>query len=402
MDPPPEDDMTSERPEVRIEELSAGWEHSCARLSDGTVECWGSGVPGRLGFTPTETCTFGPCATSPTKVPGLSGVAQIAVRTGGFFDTCARLDDGTVKCWGDNPDGLLGFTSIETCDGNPCARTPTRVPGLNGVARIALGAGHTCALLTDATVECWGLNSLHQLGFTSTASCGGTECTNTPTPVPGLVDVVQIALGGGHTCALHGDGTVDCWGASDGGQTAAPPASSIACGKLSSRRCVPAPTKVDGLSNVVQLALGTGHSCALRADGTVKCWGSNLSRQLGTDTADACGGEPCAQTPTLVAGLTNVRAIAATREHTCALLADGTAKCWGDNPEGLLGFVSTEMCVLGPCAPTPTRVPGETNLEQISLGFVTCVLRTDRTFRCWGYNCDGELGNGTFGGCPMP
>jgi alpha-tubulin suppressor-like RCC1 family protein len=246
------------------------------------------------------------------------------------------------------------------------------------------------------------LNSLHQLGFPSTTSCSSGECTTTPTRVPGLENVRQIALGSAHACALHGDGTVDCWGASDEGQTAAPSSSWIACGKLSLRRCVPTPTKVAELTGAVQLALGGAHSCARLEDGTVKCWGANRSRQLGTDAMDDCGGFPCARTPLSIPGLTNVQAIAATGEHTCALLADGTAKCWGDNPEGLLGFTSTEMCVVGPCAPKPTRVPGESDIQQISLGFVTCVLHTDRTFRCWGYNCDGELGNGTFGGCPMP
>src|SRR5262249_16263395 len=149
--------------------------HSCARMADGTVKCWGANGLGELGDGTTTDRAL------PTTVPGLAGVAQLAL---GGQHSCARLDDGTVKCWGGNFSGELG-------DGTTTAKSkPTAVPGLTGVAKLALGgsagvSAHSCALMNDGTVKCWGYNGHGQLGD------GTLVAKKVPTTVPGLGGVAE-------------------------------------------------------------------------------------------------------------------------------------------------------------------------------------------------------------------
>ncbi|NDE17543.1 BspA family leucine-rich repeat surface protein, partial [bacterium] len=227
---------------------------------------------------------------------GLTGVTQIAT---GYQHTCALLTDQTVKCWGYNSSGQIG-------DGTTTNRsTPTTVTGLANVSSIAAGESHTCAVLTDQTVKCWGGNAYGQLG-------DGTQTDRrTPTTVTGLTSVSSIATGYQHTCALLTDQTVKCWGYNSSGQ--------IGDGTISNRST---PTTVTGLTSVSAIATEYYHTCAVLTDQTVKCWGDNSSGQLGDGTTSN-------RPPTTVTGLTSVSSIATGGSHTCAVLTDQTVKCWG-------------------------------------------------------------------------
>ena len=143
------------------------------------MKCWGANDAGQLGFGALDRCTKYdyPCAHAPGAVVGLAGVAQIAA---GGLHTCARMNDGTVQCWGSDADGELGFNSKETCNGTeaePCATRATPVPGLDHVVEIALGRRHSCARLDGGAVKCWGWNGYGQLGD------GGKKSHATPTTV---------------------------------------------------------------------------------------------------------------------------------------------------------------------------------------------------------------------------
>ncbi len=313
-----------------VTDITIGQEPSgnlvCALLADGTVQCWAAGYTGGAGttgarFTPTVVCAEAPCVAGS---PPLSGVAQVAV---GSNQRCARLVDGTVRCWGYNPWGSVG-------DGTTTSRpAPTVVPGLSGVVEVASGVNHTCARLDDGTVKCWGDNRSGQLGD------GTLTPRYSPTVVSGLTDVAEISLGSTHSCARLNDGTVRCWGENRG---------QLGLGFVPSTPR-PNPTEVPGLAGVVGLALGSQFTCARLVDGSAQCWGRNESDTLGIQPgtyplpSPVCAGleYPC-RAPTVadpVGGpwLSSVVQLAAGRTGVCALLADGGTRCWGGNDVGHLG-----------------------------------------------------------------
>ncbi len=177
--------------EHAVVELAAQMSHTCARLRDGTVWCWGSNSAGELGdgtMTPRS---------EPTRVLGLTDAAEIDVGSG---FSCARHLGGTVSCWGVNGSGQLGDGSLTN------RSSPVAVPGLTGVVELALGSGFACARLADRSVRCWGNNFVGQL-------CNGL--TAAPVPSPGLALVTnaeQLTAGNEFACARKTAGDVECWG----------------------------------------------------------------------------------------------------------------------------------------------------------------------------------------------
>jgi alpha-tubulin suppressor-like RCC1 family protein len=195
--------------------MSAGGNHACALQADTSVQCWGHNSFYQLGTT--SSCSSGANQLwnqKPLSVTGLSGVVEVAA---GGSATCARKQDGTVVCWGDNSVGYLGAPSMDPCPGNAnlsCSKTPVTAQGLTSVIQLSSGIGHACALKMDGTVMCWGANNYGQLGAKSKDTClaQAIPCSLTPLTVTGLTSVVEIDAGGSHTCARKMDGSVWCWG----------------------------------------------------------------------------------------------------------------------------------------------------------------------------------------------
>ncbi len=195
--------------------------------------------------------------------------------------------------------------------------------------------------------------------------------------VPGLLLLLgtsahaqSISAGFSHTCAIKGDGTVGCWGNGNDGE--------LGDGLADDRRTV---GTVTGLSDVVQVDAGpyVPYSCAVRGDGTVACWGSGKSLRLGN------GATTNANTPVDVTGLTNATRVTTAAQHTCALKNDGTVVCWGSGTNGLLGFPATAD------APAPVAVPGLTDVVSLSAGGAhTCAVRGAGTVVCWGWILQGD------------
>ena len=289
--------------------VATGQRHSCALTAPGGVRCWGSNLSGQLG-------DGGACGTlclAPVQVTGLtSGVTAIAA---GYLHTCALTGEGGVKCWGNNLHGQLGNGQVGSG-----RSTPVAVFSLaSGVASLAAGDWHTCAVTQAGGAKCWGENVHGQLG-------NGTAYANISQPVnvSGLGSgVVAVAPASVHTCALTVADVVLCWGKNDSGQ--------LGNGTAGGLQLTPA--EVPGLTNASGLAAGFRHSCAVIASSGIKCWGRNDDGELG-DGGDCVS--PCLSPVNVLGLMGSAVAVTAGEGHTCALV-EGGIRCWGRNNLGQLG-----------------------------------------------------------------
>jgi alpha-tubulin suppressor-like RCC1 family protein len=345
-------------PTSTIVQIYAGGWHTCSLTDDGGVKCWGYNYWGQLGNgTTTDSGT-------PVDVYGLTG--NVITMAPGARHTCALTAGGGVKCWGDNEFGQLG-NGTKTNNS-----IPVDVSGLaSGVTAITAFNNHTCALTANGEVKCWGSNEYGQLGN------GTNTDSSTPVDVRGLTgDVIAIAAGWHHTCALIASGGVQCWGSNDYG--------GLGDG---TKTFSSIPVDVSGLTgDVIAIAVGGWHSCALAAGGGVKCWGNNFWGQLGDSTNTDIS------IPVDAIGLASaVTAIALGGEHTCAITASGGLQCWGSNGDGQLGNGTNTDST------TPVNVSGLVNgVTAIALGsFHTCAVTVSSGVKCWGDNEFAQLGDGT-------
>jgi alpha-tubulin suppressor-like RCC1 family protein len=324
--------------------LAAGADQTCALLATGAVECWGDNADGQLGDGTSrgpQSCNGDPCSSTPVAVHAIVGATAIAA---GGSNSCALLSDASIDCWGENLDGQLGAGSSrgpQSCGGYPCSSTPLAVRGISNATAIAAGADQICALLSTGAVECWGDNADGQLGDGSSVgpqSCNGDPCSSAPVVVHGIANATAIAAGGADSCALLAGGRVDCWGENDFGQLG--DGSSRGPQTCNGDPCATTPVAVEGVSGATAIAAGNNHVCALLAGGGVDCWGYNFAAELGIGTSSGVewctGGEWCSTKPLAVLGMAGATSIVAGGDHTCVLVS-GAVKCWGYNSYGQLG-----------------------------------------------------------------
>ncbi len=378
--------------------ISAGGYHSCALLDNGTVRCWGQDAFGQTGESNPSSPDF--TKVTPGEVaPVELGVDRTAVEiSAGGYHTCALLDDGTVRCWGQNVDGQLGYGHTNTIGDNetPGSVGPVDLGGHTAIA-IASGGYHTCALLDNGTVECWGLNSSGQLGYGKTANIGDNE---TPASV-GTVNLggrsaVAVFPGSFHTCALLDDGTVKCWGPASSGQ--------LGYGNTNMIGDNETPAAVGALDlgsahGVIEISAGATHTCALLDDGTVRCWGNGERGRLGYGNTNDIGDDetPVSAGPVDFGAGRGVVELAAGEGFSCAILDDGTVRCWGLNSSGQLGYGNTNN--IGddetPSTAGPVNLGAGRTAVQIATGSThACAILDNGTVRCWGNGANGRLGYG--------
>ena len=279
-----------------VASIASGFQHACAAMNDGTAKCWGYGGSGQLGDGVVRTSANGYSYT-PVTVSGLTGVNRLSTND---VTTCA-VTGGAVKCWGQD-NGLI----VDSATAFQYA--PVGAGGLgSGIAAIAVGASHMCALTSAGGVECRGSNINGQLG-----NGGQGSSSSTPVNVTGLGSgVTALSAYGGRTCAILTGGTVKCWGLAPLGDGTSNNSST--------------PVDVAGLSGVMSVSVALDYNCAVISGGAVKCWGYNGYGQLGNgDTTHATQ-----LTPVSVVGLSHAASVSAGEFSACAMSTAGVLSCWG-------------------------------------------------------------------------
>lgn len=310
-------------------------------------------------FLPVVAAAFGCGARTGLGTSAVGGPLRVESIASGNDHSCVVLSDHTVRCWGFNSQLQLGVPDF---DDATSARRPTGF--VDPVSRVSAGSSHTCALTTKGAVWCWGAAGQGQLGSNVLP----------PFQPPHLVfttGAIDVCAGGHHSCAVMADGTAECWGDNSHGN--------LGDGSDLGRR-LPAP--VHDLNHARRIACGDAVTCALLDDATVRCWGG--AGQVGNGT------QVDTPTPVEVAGLGGVATIDCGSGHTCVTLFSGAVACWGSNTRGQIG--GTEESVLVP----RTIDIGSDSVTAVSAGSIdTCILTTNGDVRCWGGNVWGQIGDGT-------
>lgn len=330
----------------------------------------------------------------------LTGCDVVELGLGSEF-SCARRENGSVRCWGRGMEGQLGDDNmrhaprcpIDMTNYRDCSARPTTVVLDGPVTSLSSGSFSSCAVEASGQVQCWGDEGWRIAGMVPGARFA-------PEPFPGLTSVDAVSDGSVMICAIGTDGSLACGGSNYARQTGT--------GQTVDVLAVPEPVVTEPLkgstgtplAGVLEVATGTWGSfaCARTAD-TVYCWGSDSAGQLGTgvDYPMDCTASgslvtyDCSQWAQPVSSLdaTRVAQLALGGSHACARMTDGTVECWGDNRAGQLGTTD------GDERGTPAAVPGVVGVTHIAAGSsFTCAVIDTGEVMCWGYNRSGQLGDG--------
>jgi len=314
--------------------VGMGSSHTCALLTSGAVRCWGAGSSGRLGYADTV-------AIGDDEVPASAGDVAVGGAakevTAAYSHTCALLQSGSVRCWGAGSSGRLGYGNIDDIGDNELPEhagdvdigaTAVAVKSSNGY----FGA-HTCAVLDGGAVRCWGQGESGRLGYGNISDIGDDEVPASAGDVDVGGSATQVATGGSHTCALLDSGAVRCWGLARW--------AALGYGNRDDIGDDEVPATAGDVyigGAVTELVAGGSHTCALLDSGAVRCWGQASEGQLGYGDTRTIGDdlEPAVAGDVDVGGI--AIQLTAGDDHTCALLDTGSVRCWGSGAYGRLGY----------------------------------------------------------------
>ena len=352
-------------------DISINSDHGCYVSKDNNVFCFGSNDYGEIGdSSSTEGNLVG--LSIPFQINSLNGMSSSV--TTGLDHSCALTISGGVKCWGRNNFGQLG-------DGtNTNSFAPVNVSGLStGVIKVRSGLYHSCALMTDKTIRCWGRNISGQLGN------GTTNSSNVPVVVSTLNNADDLEIGNWHSCALNLNRSY-CWGSNLYGQLG---------DGTNIDRTVPVVSSTN--ADIVLLSVGGWHTCGYTSTNLLQCWGSNLSCELGNNES-VCKTNVNIPSTTSVFGISaGVVQLTSGRSHSCALMSNGNTKCWGSNSHGQLGSQTIGFSYNTPVTFSSSTSPNLSLTKLFSGGSSTCGLTTSNDMYCWGDNTRGQRGDGLAG-----
>jgi len=353
--------------------LELGSDFGCFTLAS-SVSCWGANDHGQLGNgTKTQSAT-------PVSVSGLGGVRELA--TGDHF-ACATDTNGDTFCWGQNQAGQLALSAGD----DQVTRIPTGAPKS---AAMDAGLNNVCFLKLDGAISCFGDSTSGQSGFLLASSkplanilittaakvssglnttcvvenSGSLKCWGSVLPiVPATLKFSEVSVGVSSACAVSTTKKVFCWGTNSSGQL----------GDNTSRSSAQLVEALVPASNLVSVAVGNRHACAITADGLAYCWGDNSRQQLGSAGTDS-------KAPRAVPGIGTASAISVGDYHSCAQLTGGTVTCWGDNTKKQINTSATSQLA-------PTSLVLFNPISKVSLGsYNTCLLDTSKSIKCIGDN----------------
>jgi alpha-tubulin suppressor-like RCC1 family protein len=384
---------------IGIASITAGLDNTCALMTNRQARCWGHGLYGTNGNGTTDQFDTAATVRNATNSGPLVNVRQVAV---GRDHACALLTNGQVRCWGRGQHGQMGNGTTTEANLLPVVvRNATGSAPLQNVTQVSAEDDHTCALLETGQVRCWGANAEGQMG-------DGTKGVDRLRPVAvrsvsgagRLTGITQVDAGEDQTCARTATGQARCWGLNDSGQ--------LGDGTEENRlRPVIVRNVADTgpLVSVRRVTSGGYHSCAVLTNGQARCWGYGFDGELGDGPPEDSNSNPVVvSNPSGSGPLTGVRSVQVGYVHTCALVTGGEVRCWGGNGEGYLGIGT-----LGGERLRPVRVRNATNTatfsgaSQLSVGVShTCVRLTNGQARCWGAGDSGRLGDGDADDEPLP
>jgi alpha-tubulin suppressor-like RCC1 family protein len=306
-------------------QVSTGYSNTCLVTEKSRVMCWGDGSKGQngIGSYSNDLTLFDELRPKEVLLPWSSNATMVSTA---YNFACALMDDGSVMCWGTNANGELGVGSSFAYSSLPLE---VKLP----IGRFALSIDafhrHTCAVLDDGSMYCWGNRNYGNMG---TGSPSNNVGINTPESVelPSGKEVSLMAVGYYHSCAVMTDDTLWCWGKNANGE--------IGDGTFVQRN-LPVQIDVQYYSPIVALSTGDESTCSLHDDGTLNCWGRNDLGQVG----DGLSNDQSSPTTIQLEGGKDATWISLGNDYSCATASDGSAQCWGANDYGKLGDGSTEQ-----------------------------------------------------------
>jgi hypothetical protein len=342
-------------------EVRAGEQHTCAVYA-GAAYCWGGNVDGQLGLGDTLARTV------PTRLPGDRVWRRLTL---GEAHSCGLDDLGLVHCWGSNSRGQLGQGDREARNIPALVDLPSRA------VAVSADFDHSCALLGDFRLFCWGNNYEGQLGQGDPFPGEGSNAADGLSPLEvGGFEWSAVDAGQGHTCAIALDGALYCWGRNTASELGTEP----------NEGQIRIPTRVGTDSDWLDVDAGQHHTCGVREDLSLWCWGQNTASQADEGYPLGIAGAEMLTEPTAVEG-DGYRLVRTNTFHTCALRGSSDLYAWGRNIEGQLGLGNTDS------EPTPVFVDSDYAAVSVAR-FTTCALTTSGVVKCAGKNVAGELGTG--------
>lgn len=320
-----------------------------------------------------------------------TGIRAVAT---GKLHTCIILPTKQVTCFGGNGRGQLGRGNVASSGAAPTDMPPSSVtdyvPLLGPASQVCAGADHSCALLEDGSVQCWGRGNLGSLGSGEDVDLMDID-GDSPSHIEFVSsgEVIQLACGGDHSCVLFDNGKVRCWGFGSYGQLGTQDDANVGDGSV-------LPIDVDLEGELAQsISLGFEHSCAvITGSGVVRCWGANTNGQLGTNDQVGLMSDVGQWPSTVGSDIALVQGVAAGFTHTCAIISGGQVRCWGGGGAGELAS-GAKTNKLDGSDPVASNVPGISQADTISSWFQhNCVVTYAGAVKCWGNGANGQLGHG--------